>query len=456
MNYSPLLLIDELDAALTRLASARRFLIGLSGGLDSVVLLHAMAQLRGRSSGSMALRAIHVDHQLHPDSANWLRHCERLCASLDIDCLSSRVTVAQDSGVENAAREARYRAFETALAEGEDLLLAHHRDDQMETLLLRLMRGAGSRGLSGMPRNRALGRGRLLRPLLDIDRDELRRYAEAAGLDWVEDASNRDESLDRNYCRHSLLPLIEARWPSYRESWSKSAALAGESEVLLQELASMDLAAIATASPAVVNREKLLALSEPRRRNVLRHWLGTLDAAELGWNKLQQLSNEVLPSESGRLIANGLQLHCFRDGVHGLSAPELERQPEPVELDASALAAPVSLENNGSLHFALAQGEGLARDKLGALSVRYRQGGESCKLSGRPGKTLKKILQQAHMPPWLRDRQPLLFSGEALACIPGIGVSEEFAAGPDEASYRIEWRQPDFSLGGQSLRAQGQ
>lgn len=447
MNYSPLLLIDELDAALKRTASARRFLIGLSGGLDSVVLLHAMAQLRERSNGAMALRAIHVDHQLHPDSASWLRHCERLCARLDIDCLGSRVNVAQDSGVENAAREARYSAFAAALEEGEVLLLAHHRDDQMETLLLRLMRGAGSRGLSGMPRDRALGRGRLLRPLLDIDWGELRRYAEALDLDWVEDASNRDESLDRNYCRHSLLPLIEARWPSYRESWSKSAALAGESEALLRELASMDLAAIATESPAVIDREKLLALTEPRRRNVMRHWLGSLGAAELGWNQLQRLSNEVLPSESGCLIANGLQLHCFRQGVYGLCARALERRPEPVELDATALAAGVTLQNNGGLQFELAQGEGLARDRLGALSVRYRQGGESCKLRGRPGKTLKKILQQAHTPPWLRDRLPLLFSGETLACIPGIGVSEEFAAGPDEASYLVEWCQPDFSLG---------
>ena len=142
----------------------------------------------------------------------------------------------------------------------EELLLAHHRDDQMETLLLRLIRGSGSRGLSGIPRSRVLGASRLLRPLLDIDREELQSYAESEQLIWVEDHSNKDEGFDRNYCRHTLLPLIEARWPEYRQSWSKSAVLASESEALLQELAAIDLAQIAAVSKSIVSREKLLAL----------------------------------------------------------------------------------------------------------------------------------------------------------------------------------------------------
>ncbi len=451
MNYSPQLLIEKLNAGLQELATSRRFLIGLSGGLDSVVLLHSMAQLRDQSNPDMRLRAVHVNHQLHPAASSWAQHCEAFCKGLGIEFITSEVSIPDKSGIENAAREARYRAFEDSLFEGEELLLAHHRDDQMETLLLRLTRGAGSRGLSGIPRSRALGRGRLLRPLLEIDRDELRRYAEAVELDWVEDASNGDERFDRNYCRHSLLPLIEERWPRYRESWSKTIALAGESELLIQELAAIDLQAIATETQSVLHRQKLLALSEPRRRNVLRYCLGRLGAPELGWNQLQQLSKEVLVTDSGSFIGSGFEVHCFRDGVYILDATALG-QAQNTDSAARTLELPlaevVSLKNNGSLSFRSTRGEGLAAANLGSLSVRYRQGGESCKLLGRPSKTLKKILQEVETPPWLRGRYPLLFSGKDLACIPGVGVCEEFAAQAGDLAYLVNWCQPDLRLGG--------
>ena len=450
MNYSPQLLIDKLGASLERLACGQHFLIGLSGGLDSVVLLHAMAQLRDRSGADLRLRAIHINHQLHPEAASWAQHCEQLCTSLDIELSVSEVSIPEETGIENAAREATSGEFEAALLEGEELLLAHHRDDQMETLLLRLIRGAGSRGLSGIPQSRELGAGRLLRPLLEIDRDELGRYAEATALDWVEDGSNRDERFDRNYCRHSLLRLIEARWPGYRESWSKSVVLAGESAILIRELAIIDLAAIATESRSVVNREKLLALSEPRRRNVLRYWLESLGVDEPGWNQLQQLSNEVLLGESGRFIGTGFQVHCFRGGVYALDGNalgDLDSEDSAARLLELPLAEIESLDGNGSLSFQKTQGEGIAAARLGSLCVRYRQGGESCRLAGRPSKTLKKILQEGETPPWLRSRYPLLFSGDDLACIPGIGVCAEFAAKAGEPAYLVDWRQPDLGLG---------
>jgi tRNA(Ile)-lysidine synthase len=319
----------------------------------------------------------------------------------------------------------------------------------METLLLRLVRGSGSRGLSGIPRSRVLGATRLLRPLLDIDREELQSYAESEQLIWVEDHSNKDEGFDRNYCRHTLLPLIEARWPEYRQSWSKSAVLASESEALLQELAAIDLGQIAAESKSIVSREKLLALAEPRRRNVLRHWLASLGANELGWNKLQQLGNEVLQCASGQFIAEGFQVFCFRESVHVLDSAELERDLDTIDLGAMPglpVAGEVILPGNGRLRIRTKQGEGICADKLSKLSICYRRGGETCRLAGRPSKTLKKILQESEVPPWLRSRIPLFYDGEELSYIPGIGVSEELAAKGAQPGCIIEWEPPNLTL----------
>lgn len=471
MNNSVQQLLAKIDAALNKQAHSRHFLLGLSGGLDSVVLLHAMTRLRERSGSSLQLRAAHINHQLQEQSATWAQHCATLCESLAVEFSSIEVTINASAGIENAARQARYYEFEAALREDEVLLLAHHRDDQMETLLLRLIRGSGSRGLSGIPASRELGRelggepgreqgrGRLIRPLLGIDRDELLLYAEAAKLSWVEDGSNEDESFDRNYCRHTLLPLIEARWPGYRESWSKSAVLARESEALLQELAAMDLVAIATESRSVVSRDKLLALSATRRRNVLRFWLEGLGVEELGWHQLHQLNDEVVPSSTASVLIGGCRLHCYRETLHALAAAALETDVASEDLSglsplpplssfSQLLAMPseVELTNNGSLSFTEASGEGVAVDKLGAMTIRYRQGGEACRLLGRPNKSLKKILQEVEMQPWLRSRIPLLYSGDELAYIPGIGVSEAWAAKDGEAACLIDWQQPDLAL----------
>jgi len=294
------------------------------------------------------------------------------------------------------------------------------------------------------------GRGRLVRPLLEIDREELLEYAEAAKLSWVEDSSNEDESFDRNYCRHTLLPLIEARWPGYRESWSKSAVLARESEALLQELAAIDLADIATESRSVVSRDKLLALSATRRRNVLRFWLEGLGVEELGWHQLHQLSDEVIPSSTASVLIGGCQLHCYRETLHALAATALETEVASEDLSGLSplltMPSEVALTNNGSLGFTEALGAGVAMDKLGAMTIRYRQGGEACRLLGRPNKSLKKILQEVERQPWLRSRIPLLYSGDELAYIPGIGVSEAWAAKDGEAGCLIDWQQPDHAL----------
>lgn len=437
--------------------------VGLSGGMDSIVLLHVLHELKTQSKLDFEFRAVHVNHALQADAADWQRHCEQLCTQLSIELESVAVSInvvasaESDStaGVENAAREARYQVFEQQLKPGEALFLAHHRDDQMETLLLRLMRGSGSRGLRGIPRTRAVGAGFLLRPLLGFDRAQLHEYASQHGLQWMEDPSNQDQRYDRNYCRHSILPMLQARWPGYRESWSKTATLAEEAEGLLKDLAAQDLESIATASRAVIRVDKLLLLSESRRRNVLRYWLAQLKLPELGWNRLHQLSNEVLlASDSASLDAGGFQLSRYRGCLYALRASKdvsmkMGEQdlhwnlPAPAQLEFVKAALPsLLLPNNGSLTAQLKEGPGLALARCSQLQIRYRKGGESCRLAGRPNKSLKKILQECEIEPWLRNRVPLLYQQEQLVCIPGIGVSEEFAAKPGDTGLIVEWLRP--------------
>jgi len=449
MNYSPELFQKKLESALKELASTGKFLVGLSGGLDSVVLLHALVKLRALPESPIELRALHINHQLQQEADQWERHCLALCAELEVECASIKVKLEKGAGVENAARDARYKEFSLHLAAGEELLLAHHRDDQMETLLLRLMRGSGVRGLSAMPRSRKVGANKMLRPLLDFDREELRGYARAEALSWMEDGSNADDIFDRNYCRHRILPLIQERWPSYRESWSKSIVLAGESAQLIQELAAMDLADVVAESDAVLKRGELLALSEPRRRNVLQHWLAGLDAPELGWNQLQRLSNEVVSSNSGEFDGEGFRVTGYRDRIYLLSLQSLGIEPEAIDLKSVASlfkSGEVLLPNNGRLRIQAVEGEGVSVAKLHKPAVAYRQGGETCRLAGRPTKTLKKILQELDVPPWVRGRVPMLFDGADLAYVPGAGVCEGVAAERGEPGYLIEWEQPDLAL----------
>lgn len=452
--------------SLTRAQSPfKSAVLGLSGGLDSIVLLHLLDELRKQSKLGFEFRALHVNHGLQAAADEWQQHCKQVCEQLSIKLNSVEVRldatagVDPDSvaGIENAAREARYQVFQEQLKPGEALLLAHHRDDQMETLLLRLMRGSGSRGLRGIPRTRAVGEGFLLRPLLDFDRAQLLEYANQHQLKWMEDASNQDQRFDRNYCRHRVMPILQARWPDYRESWAKTASLAEEADGLLRELAQLDLESIATDSRAVVRIDKLMQLSEPRRRNVLRHWLGLLKLPELGWNRLHQLSREVLQAgDSATLDAGAFRLSRYKDCLYALRPQEDETtQPnavkllwnfgdsaEPEQTDFPSLLLP----GNGSLTAQLKQGPGLALPHCAQLQIRYRQGGESCRLAGRPNKSLKKILQEYEIEPWLRNRIPLLYQQEQLVCIPGIGVSEAFASKPGEPGLIVEWQRPALEV----------
>ncbi|EJM37300.1 tRNA(Ile)-lysidine synthetase, partial [Pseudomonas sp. GM33] len=305
MSQSAIDLSSRLLLNLKPWRNAATWRIAFSGGLDSTVLLHLLAHL-AKTESLPALSAIHVHHGLQAVADAWPEHCRSVCAALGIPLQTVRVRVAPGASLERAARDARYHTFTEVTRPDEVLLTAQHRDDQAETLLFRLLRGAGVRGLSGMPRQRPLGKGHLLRPLLDVTRAELEAYANEHGLSWIEDPSNEDRQYSRNYLRHQVFPALTRRWPQAVATMARSAAHLTEAQGLLEELADMDLREANSVSEFAwlglrsLELASLAQLSAARQRNALSHWLEPLTRLPdtdhwSGWEDLRDASGDACP-----------------------------------------------------------------------------------------------------------------------------------------------------------------
>jgi len=455
-------LLQTLQAFLTQLHRQRpvcnKLAIGFSGGMDSHVLLHAihqtllqLSELKENNHNLCELRALHINHGLSPHADEWQVHCEAVCLDLKIPFTAQHVSIQKRIGesLEEQARLARYQVFAEQMQSEECLLMAHHQDDQAETLMLRLMRGAGPRGLAAMPLSRPLGKGLLWRPLLEIPRTALQDYANIHQLRWIDDESNLDVRFDRNFVRHELFSEIAKRWPGYRQSWQRSSQLCAEADQLNQELAAIDYQSVATASEKQLDCTALCALSASRQRNVIKYWLNLLGFPDPGWQVLRRCSEELLSAAHDaqpELIWDGHELRRFQNRVYALrSMPPLERAYAlTVSVEDLRVMERIDLPDNGALLFSHVSPE--ANPKLlrlpdtGNLLISYRQGGEQCRLDGRRNRALKKILHDAGVPPWLRDRLPLLWYENQIACIPGAGVSDGFAAPSGSAGVLVEWQ----------------
>lgn len=429
--------------------------VALSGGLDSSVLLHLLHALRSLRLLQGTLHALHVNHNLQADAGIWEQHCRQSCARLDIPirCITVEV-VADGASPEEAARKARHAEFANLLQPGEVLVLAHHRDDQVETVLFRLLRGSGTAGLAGMPQSRACGKGLLLRPLLDMPRSSLRAHAETAGLEWIEDPSNRDTRYERNFLRNSILPALQERWPGLAGAVTRSAALCAESAVLQTELATLDLQVAGSADATRLPCTHLRRLSAPRLRNLLYHWLQALHAnhgfAAPTHQLIQQIINEVLaaaPDATPVLCwgtgAQAGEVHRHRDTLYMLRP--LPPLPESIQWHtATPLPLPAGL---GTLALEPSPEPGLARDLAETLEIRFRSGGETLKSAGRPTRPLKKLLQESGVPPWLRSRIPLLYSAGKLVALADLLVCEDALDKTGQNACRIVWQRPDADCG---------
>jgi tRNA(Ile)-lysidine synthase len=414
--------------------------VAFSGGLDSCVLLHALCRLR--ESTPLRLSALHVDHGLQPASADWARFAEQACARLDVPCTVERIHVADvgGHGLEAAARHARYASLARHVASGEVLLTAHHGDDQAETVLLQLLRGAGIHGLAGMREMTVFSAGRMARPLLGFSRAQLAGYAQREKLHWIEDASNRDPRFARNYLRHRVFPLLQERWPGAARQMARSAGLAAEAAELVDFLAESDWHSCRVENGLALSVTALRRLSRPRQRNLVRYWLraqgfqapSALHLAHI----LAQVAHE--PRTRQAVIRWPEAEVCrYRDVIVALR-PRTETD--------SALripwnpALPLTIPGVGLLRAVAAQGDGLSRERIGQLplTVGLRQGGETCRLPGRAhSHKLKKILQEAGVPPWERSRLPLVYVDGELAAIGDRWVCEPYAARAGEAGWKL-------------------
>ncbi|MDD0972400.1 tRNA lysidine(34) synthetase TilS [Pseudomonas fontis] len=397
--------------------SSPSWCIAFSGGLDSSVLLHLLASL-SRQHKLPPVRALHIHHGLQPVADTWPDHCRALCGRLGIALQVIPVQVAPGASLEQAARDARYAAFAEALKPGEILLTGQHREDQAETLLFRLLRGAGLRGLGAMPGSRPLGQGALVRPLLGVSRDELSSYAMAQGLDWIEDPSNADTRFSRNYLRHQVMPALQQRWPQVARSLARSAEHLGEAQGLLDELAEQDLAQAASSTPwpwldlPSLNLQAMRALSPARQRNALQYWLASRtrlpDARHWsGWDALRDAAPDGRPLWC---LADG-ELHRSGERVFWLSGPWLGAQPAAQAWDNPA--QPLALDGNGRVELS-----GTLTQH--AVQVRYRTGGEILALPGRGHRDLKRLLNEQQLPLFVRARLPLLFQGDTLLAVANL------------------------------------
>ena len=433
--------LDNLGRRLAQLPeSARRYAVAFSGGVDSAVLLAAL----GRLTPGPEFRALHIDHGLHPDSASWDRHCRSVAESRGIGYESRRCPVepVQGQSLEARAREVRYGMLRELLTPGETLLTAHHADDQLETFLLRLLRGSGVKGLRGIAEVHAFGPGYRARPLLHVPGHEILDVARAWQLEWIEDPSNRDLRFDRNYVRAELAPRIKSRWPAAERTVGRAARQMTEAYGILEDIAGTDAKGIA--NPACVDCAGLLELSPPRRRNLLRHLISRLglpvpDSRQMG--TLLKALEVRRPDARTRVQWPGGEARIYRNHLYLF-------RPLPRD-SGTAYSGHIGRDHDwsgpeGTLTLTLVRGarSGFPESWVEeGFSVRFRVGGERFRPLGQShSRPLKKWLQDAGVPPWLRARIPLLYRRDQLVAVGDLWVSAAVEGIADTGTWwQVRW-----------------
>lgn len=448
MSFSPEKLLAQLREYKQSLAGVRRFWVAYSGGLDSHVLLHVLANAGTELTGlfpNIQVCALHVHHGLNPDADQWQDHCVSVCQSLSIPLEIVHVDASPASGEspEAAARNVRYQAFGQFMQDGDCLLTAHHQDDQAETVLLQLLRGCGPRGLAAMPACAEFGKGWHARPLLKFSRFELQDYAQQMGLDWVEDSSNVDTRFDRNYIRHKILPVLKTRWPAAASTISRVSSHSAEASQILNEVAKKDLQEVCLQQAGQLSISGLQRLTDSRLRNCLRVWLHELSLPLPTTVQLEHVIHDVLGSAQDAtptVCWQGAEIRRYRDALFAMPPLPVHDATQVIDWDChQSLSIPGLL---GSLRAIPIMGKGLQASRClkDGIQIRFRRGGELCQPVGRSHThAVKKLMQEYGVPPWERDRVPMFYLKDHLAAVGKLWVCEGFHALEGEKGLELDW-----------------
>jgi tRNA(Ile)-lysidine synthase len=429
-----------LNENIAQYSDANVLWVAYSGGCDSHALLHSLVTIRSEIKAE--IKAIHINHGLSPLANEWEEHCRQICENLSVAYTAIKVDASSGNrSPEEAARNARYAEWKKLINKNEVILLAHHQDDQAETVLLQLLRGSGVKGLAAMPAKQTFSHGLLCRPMLNFLREEIVSYAVVHHLNWIDDPSNFDTDFDRNFLRHEVIPLLESRWPSLKKTLSRTATHTAEADSLLTELAKQDWSTVRNNNQIKINT--LLELDEKRQRNVVRFWLASICKLTLPDTiHLQRILDEVLTAAEDakpEVIWRGGEVRRYQGLLY--AQDKLVEPDNDLEMPWLKLELPLVIHSIGvTISASSSAGAGLCKNTLknSEIKLKFRQGGETCRPAGR-GQThqLKKLFQEWQVPPWMRASIPLIYVNDELAAVVGYGYCEPFAAIKGEESWVI-------------------
>ena len=413
--------------------------VALSGGIDSVVLLHLLHQLQKKHR--FILNAMHVHHGLSQNADKWVKFCEKLCMKLSVPLDVQYIQLPQKKslGIEGEARRLRY---EKLLKTKTDLIvLAHHEDDQAETFLLQLIRGAGVKGLSSMAHFDVTKK--LWRPLLNQSKSDIESYAKQHKLKWIEDESNQNIDLDRNFIRSKVLPILKNRFNHIIKVISRSSAHLAEAQNLLDDLAKLDLKSYLKSNDYKYKLQvkTLNKLSLTRAKNVLRYWLEMNNQLMPSKELLDELLRQVLHAKKDAELIIELsknhEIRRYKDEIYLVKKKQQDQKNYEIVWQGES---EISLPNGSKLRFKKVKGKGISLEKIKdkKLIISNRKGGEFFKPdSKRPTKKVKQLLQESDLPPWDRENLPIFFINKDVVCVTNFGVDIKFQAKNEEFGLEV-------------------
>ena len=416
-----------------------KFTIALSGGVDSMVLLDLLSKAK-RSSD--VIKAIHINHNLHESSKEWVDFAKDACKKYKLPLIIESINPKQEGfGLEADAREQRYKKFKEIILDNECLLTAHHLDDQIETMLFRIFRGTGLDGLRSIRKKAKFGKGLLCRPLINIPREAIEQYAKLNDIKWIEDPSNKNIDFDRNYLRNNIVPSIKKRWPNAQKTITRLSSLAENNQKLLHELAKEDIGEIEKFNVldiGILSNKSSLRINNIFRFMILKNKMG-MPSLKVLENGIDTLINAK--SDSPTITWDGFSIRKYKNTLYFFNPDLKQDEIRPLKMKWF-IDQTINLGGNrGSIQARFIKGQGIALNKCPkSLEIKYRKGGEQIKPSGHKiTKSLKNLFQENNVLPWVRDQIPLFYLDEELISVGDLWFNQDYKAKEQEDGFLISW-----------------